>query len=197
MPCVLRQLAVTLVHFDRVSIRGELICSDRRRRPVPHGRHGFDQANIFGLKRAMVYAQRGFCESRKVHHAGRGGTGKAERLIRHFVELLAGPIALPSKASATMSSWLSWSAVPWRQELASLDLQTIQMREGRWVLADMEGKGRRVRTVAVPIESSHEAACDLWANASVQGAYHTSSSSRARQISSSSGRALQLNTECS
>jgi len=38
-----------------------------------------------------------------------------------------------------------------RQELASLDVQTIQLREGRWVLADMEGKGRRIRTVAVPV----------------------------------------------
>ncbi len=38
-----------------------------------------------------------------------------------------------------------------RQELASLDVQTIQLREGRWVLADMVGKGRRVRTVAVPV----------------------------------------------
>ncbi len=38
-----------------------------------------------------------------------------------------------------------------RQELASLDVQTIQLREGRWVLADMEGKGRRVRTVAIPV----------------------------------------------
>ena len=38
-----------------------------------------------------------------------------------------------------------------RQELASLDVQTIQMREGRWVLADLVGKGRRVRTVAVPL----------------------------------------------
>jgi len=38
-----------------------------------------------------------------------------------------------------------------RQELATLDLQTIQLREGRWVLADLVGKGRRVRTVAVPL----------------------------------------------
>ncbi len=38
-----------------------------------------------------------------------------------------------------------------RQELASLDVQTIQLREGRWVLADMKGKGRRVRTVAIPV----------------------------------------------
>ncbi len=38
-----------------------------------------------------------------------------------------------------------------RQELATLDVQTIQMREGRWVLSDPVGKGRRVRTVAVPL----------------------------------------------
>ncbi|MBB5061005.1 integrase [Granulicella aggregans] len=38
-----------------------------------------------------------------------------------------------------------------REELAALDLDTIQLREGRWVLADLEGKGRRVRTVAIPV----------------------------------------------
>jgi integrase len=39
----------------------------------------------------------------------------------------------------------------WRNELAELDVETIQQREGRWVLADLEGKGRRIRTVAIPI----------------------------------------------
>jgi integrase len=38
-----------------------------------------------------------------------------------------------------------------RQELASLDVDGIQMREGRWVLADLRGKGGRVRTVAIPL----------------------------------------------
>jgi len=38
-----------------------------------------------------------------------------------------------------------------RQELASLEVSTIQLRENRWVLADLEGKGRRIRTVAVPV----------------------------------------------
>ena len=42
-----------------------------------------------------------------------------------------------------------------RQELASLDVETIQLREGRWVLADLEGKGRRIRTVAVPVWVKH------------------------------------------
>jgi integrase len=37
-----------------------------------------------------------------------------------------------------------------RQELASLDLATIQSREGRWVLVDLVGKGGRVRTIAIP-----------------------------------------------
>lgn len=38
-----------------------------------------------------------------------------------------------------------------RQELANLSIEDIQMREGRWVIADLRGKGGRVRTVAVPI----------------------------------------------
>ena len=38
-----------------------------------------------------------------------------------------------------------------RNELAELDVATIQQREGRWVLADLERKGRRVRTLAIPI----------------------------------------------
>jgi integrase len=35
-------------------------------------------------------------------------------------------------------------------ELAALELSTIQQRDGRWVLADLPGKGGRVRTVAIP-----------------------------------------------
>src|SRR3984957_1998291 len=38
-----------------------------------------------------------------------------------------------------------------RNELAELDVETIQQREGRGVLAALEGKGRRIRTVAIPI----------------------------------------------
>ena len=38
-----------------------------------------------------------------------------------------------------------------RNELAMLHTETIQLREGRWVLADLCGKGRRIRTVAVPL----------------------------------------------
>src|ERR1700737_1885534 len=38
-----------------------------------------------------------------------------------------------------------------RQELASLNIEAIQLREGRWVIIDLRGKGGRIRTVAVPI----------------------------------------------
>ena len=38
-----------------------------------------------------------------------------------------------------------------RRELTSLYIDEIQMREGRWVIADLRGKGGRIRTVAVPI----------------------------------------------
>jgi integrase len=38
-----------------------------------------------------------------------------------------------------------------RQELASLKIEHIQLREGRWVIIDLRGKGGRIRTVAIPI----------------------------------------------
>jgi integrase len=38
-----------------------------------------------------------------------------------------------------------------RQELASLKIEDIQLREGRWVIIDLRGKGGRIRTVAVPL----------------------------------------------
>jgi integrase len=47
-----------------------------------------------------------------------------------------------------------------RQELASLDVDAIQMRKGRWVLPDLRGKGGRVRTVAIPIWVKH--GIDAW-----------------------------------
>jgi integrase/recombinase XerD len=37
-----------------------------------------------------------------------------------------------------------------RAELLRLDVEDLSQREGRWVLADMEGKGNRIRTVTVP-----------------------------------------------
>ena len=42
-----------------------------------------------------------------------------------------------------------------RRELASLLVEEIQMREGRWVIADLRGKGGRIRTIAVPVWVKH------------------------------------------
>ncbi len=38
-----------------------------------------------------------------------------------------------------------------RRELAGLAVEDIQLRENRWVIADLCGKGGRIRTVAVPV----------------------------------------------
>ena len=38
--------------------------------------------------------------------------------------------------------------------MASLTIEEIQLREDRWVIADLRGKGGRVRTVAVSLQSS-------------------------------------------
>jgi integrase len=38
-----------------------------------------------------------------------------------------------------------------RVELAALKMEDIQQREGRWVIADLCGKGGRIRTVAIPM----------------------------------------------
>src|ERR1700729_2183783 len=38
-----------------------------------------------------------------------------------------------------------------RKELSTLTLEDIQLREGRWVIVDLVGKGGRVRTVTIPV----------------------------------------------
>lgn len=50
-----------------------------------------------------------------------------------------------------------------RSELAALTWQHIQQREGRWVIVDMLGKGKRVRTIPMP--SWAKAALDAWSAA--------------------------------
>jgi len=47
-----------------------------------------------------------------------------------------------------------------RAEIAGLDLAAIQQRDGRWVIVDLVGKGRRVRTV--PIPNWTKAILDRW-----------------------------------
>ena len=51
-----------------------------------------------------------------------------------------------------------------RRELAALDIADVQQREGRWVIADLVGKGNRIRTFAVPLWV--QTAIDTWAGRS-------------------------------
>lgn len=51
-----------------------------------------------------------------------------------------------------------------RAELAALEAKDLQMRENRWVLSDLRGKGGRVRTVAVPLWAKK--AIEAWQTAS-------------------------------
>ena len=50
-----------------------------------------------------------------------------------------------------------------RRELASLKIEDIQLREGRWVIIDLRGKGGRIRTGGGPIWIKQ--AIDTWKTA--------------------------------
>jgi len=50
-----------------------------------------------------------------------------------------------------------------RHELTNLEVEKIQLREGRWVIVDMRGKGGRVRTVPIPMWVKH--AVNAWMTA--------------------------------
>lgn len=50
-----------------------------------------------------------------------------------------------------------------REELALLSVEHIQQRDARWVLIDLVGKGKRVRTVPMPAWT--KVAIDQWVNA--------------------------------
>src|SRR3982075_3659103 len=88
-----------------------------------------------------------------VPNARQKGTRLGNWLTREQAkELLAVPdrSTLKGKRDYVIIAFLVGCALR-RNELAELDVATIQQREGRWVLADLEGKGRRIRTVAIPI----------------------------------------------
>jgi integrase len=67
-------------------------------------------------------------------------------------ELLTVPdrTTLKGKRDAAILALLVGCALR-RAELATLKIEDIQQREGRWVIADLRGKGGRIRTVAVPL----------------------------------------------
>ena len=56
--------------------------------------------------------------------------------------------------------WLFVTAGLRREELATLAIEQIQQRDGRWCLVDVIGKGGRVRTVAIPAKTKE--VVDVW-----------------------------------
>jgi integrase len=79
-------------------------------------------------------------------------------------ELLAGPdrSTVKGKRDYCILALLVGCALR-RAELAALEVEEIQQREGRWVIADMVGKGGRRRMVAVPHWA--KLAIDAWTEA--------------------------------
>ena len=79
-------------------------------------------------------------------------------------ELLAVPdrSSLKGKRDAVILALLLGCALR-RRELAELRIIDLVQREGRWVLLDLVGKGKRVRTVAMPVWVKQ--AIDAWTTA--------------------------------
>jgi integrase len=81
------------------------------------------------------------------------GTGLGNWLTRDQAkELLAVPdrSTIKGKRDYCILALLVGCALR-RKELSTLTLDDIQLREGRWVIVDLVGKGGRVRTVAIPV----------------------------------------------
>ena len=104
-------------------------------------------------RRANMIGQEEAASLTDVPNINQKGTRLGNWLTREQAkELLAVPdrSTLKGKRDYVILALLVGCALR-RNELAELDVETIQQREGRWVLADLEGKGRRIRTVAIPI----------------------------------------------
>jgi integrase len=88
-----------------------------------------------------------------IPNVGQKGTRLGNWLTREQAkELLAVPdrSTLKGKRDYVIIALLVGCALR-RRELATLHIEDIQLREGRWVIIDLRGKGGRIRTVAVPI----------------------------------------------
>lgn len=88
----------------------------------------------------------------KVKGAKRHGVRAGNWLTREQARLLlqiTDRTTLKGKRDRTVLALLIGCGLR-RTELAQLTLEVLQQREGRWVLVDVEGKGRRVRSVPVP-----------------------------------------------
>jgi len=104
-------------------------------------------------RRAGMLSSEDAAKLTEIPNIKQAGTRKGNWLTREQAkEILAVPRPLKTQGQARLRDPFSSRGVcPAQDELAELDVKTIQQREGRWVLADLEGKGRRIRTVAIPI----------------------------------------------
>ena len=108
---------------------------------------------ITEAKRAGVVSAEEAAQMTDVPNVRQQGTRLGNWLTKDQAkDLLAVPdrMTMKGKRDYVILSLLVGCALR-RNELAQLDVETIQLREGRWVLADLCGKGRRIRTVAVPL----------------------------------------------
>lgn len=102
----------------------------------------------------------------RVKGAKRLGVRAGNWLTREQAEQL---LALPDrkthkgKRDLALLSLLVGSGLR-REELAGLRIEEIQQRDGRWCVVDLAGKGKRIRTVAMPAWA--KAAVDDWLEAS-------------------------------
>ena len=104
-------------------------------------------------KRAGVLGAEEASEMSNIPNVRQNGTRLGNWLTKEQAkELLAVPdrSTLKGKRDFMILALLTACALR-RNELAMLDVETIQLREGRWVLADLCGKGRRIRIVAVSL----------------------------------------------
>ena len=104
-------------------------------------------------KRAGVIGAEEASQMSDIPNVRQNGTRLGNWLTKEQAkELLAVPdrSTLKGKRDYVVLALLTGCALR-RNELAMLEVETIQLREGRWVLADVCGKGRRIRTVAVPL----------------------------------------------
>ena len=83
-----------------------------------------------------------------------------------------------------------------REELAGLEFERIQEREGRWVILDLSGKGNRIRTIPVPPWADPllkawsqvlEVQPDEWSDESTSWTWSRQNRSRRRESTRSSG----------
>ena len=104
-------------------------------------------------KRAGMLGAEEASEMSDIPNVRQNGTHLGNWLTKEQAkELLAVPdrSTLKGKRDYVIPALLTACALR-RNELATLDVGEIQLREGRWVLADLCGKGRRIRTLAVPL----------------------------------------------